>query len=292
MLISCFENNYSFDPIRFLDFSNYNISENVRLAWGLNSIKIKRLNNYINIAIYFEEPNFLYYHNLFDYSENYDIKLTLCKFSSIYFNKTYKNENKKSYYVFFPIDTIIIKKYIWDKYKYNLGVSIPYWKNINVMYIGNDVSDLTKNFKYRVEKYNNCYIDIPTYFSKMEILLHTKIAIVHNLLFLNEINNENIYVIPEFKDKKIIPQLKSRTFEAAFSQCIILCYKDEYNIIEDYFKPNEDFIYFETLEQLDILIQNILSNYEKYSYISQNAYYKFINNYTLKHFCDKYINIY
>ena len=46
MLISCFENNYSFDPIRFLDFSNYNISENVRLAWGLNSIKIKRLNNY------------------------------------------------------------------------------------------------------------------------------------------------------------------------------------------------------------------------------------------------------
>lgn len=289
----CFngKDNYIYDPVRNLNFDRYKLSNKVRVSWGIDSLKCNYEKGYKNISIYFEEPNFLLFHEVDHLSENYDVKLTLCKYSSNEFNK--KNSTKKSYDVFFPIDTILLKEKIWDKYKYNLGTLVPTWKNINVLYTGNDNSSVILDLKNIMKKYNeNKCIEFPTYLSKMETYLHSKIALVHNCLFLSE-GHEHLWdKIPEFKDNYVIPQLKSRLFESACSQCIILCCKDNYNVIEDWFTPNEDFLYFSTKDELEKLIEDILNNYEKYAFIALNAYNKFINNYTLKHFIEKYINKY
>ena len=287
-------NNYKYDPVKYLNFNEYITTKNVKFSWGLESIIPEYIKNLVNIVVYFEEPNFLDVNEIDHCSNNYDIKLTLCKFTSEEFNK--KHIDKKCYNVFFPIDILYLKNNLWDKYQnYNIGTCIPYWKNINVIYTGHDVNVLIQEFKKIINKYNNCIMKIPDYLSKMDAYLHSKIAIVHNLLFYENENNtiQNIKTkLPVFKDKNNLPQLKSRVFEAAFSQCIILCYKDEYNTIEDYFKEGEDFIYFNSTEHLEQLIPIILKNYNKFVNIGLNAYQKCFNNYTLKHFCDKFINIY
>jgi hypothetical protein len=275
----CFngKDNYIYDPVRNLNFDRYKLSNKVRISWGINSLETKYEQGYTNIAIYFEEPNFLLSHEVDHLSENYDVKLTLCKYSSNEFNK--KN-TKKSYNVFFPIDTILLKEKIWDKYNYNLGTQIPTWKNINVLYTGNDHFNIIYHFKHIMNKYNEKNIEFPTYLSKMETYLHSKIAIVHNILLFME-GDEIVWdKVPEFKGNYIIPQLKSRVFEAACSQCIILCLKDDYNVIEDWFTPNEDFLYFSSKNELDNLIVEILNNYEKYAFLGFNAYNKCMNTYT------------
>ena len=289
----CFRGNgnYSYDPVRNLNFERYKISNKVRVSWGIESLNCDYEKDYVNIAIYFEEPNFLLYKSVDYLSRKYDVKLTLCKYSAKKFNEICTN--KESHYVFFPIDTILLKEKIWDNYKYNLGTLVPTWKNINVLYTGNDHSNVILDFKNIMKKYNeNKCIEFPTYISKMETYLHSKIALVHNFLSLSE-GDEHLWdEIPEFKDNYVIPQLKSRLFEAACSQCIILCCWDNYNVIEDWFTPNEDFLYFSSKNELEKLIEDILNNYEKYSFIALNAYNKFMNNYTLKHFIDRYINKY
>ena len=66
-------------------------------------------------------------------------------------------------------------------------------------------------------------------------------------------------------------------------------YYDDWNVIENWFTPDEDFIYFYSKEDLDQKIKTILENYDEYSKIGENAYNKAINNYTTKHFIQKYI---
>lgn len=290
MLIFKGDGNYQFDPVRNLNFKDYITTKNVRLSWGINSLECDYEKDYINIAVYFEEPNFLIFHSIDCMSKCYDIKLTLCKYTANKFNKMYKN--KKCYNVFFPIDTVFIKNELWNKYNYDLEKK-PTWKNINVLYTGGGHDSLIDNFFNIMKKYNNNKnVHIPTYLCKMDAYLHSKIAIVHNLLFFKDTPEKVWEQIPEFSGKKILPQLKSRVFEAACSQCIILCYKDDYNTIEDYFIPGEEFLYFKDNNELENIIEKILENYDNYVHIAKNAYNKFMDNYTLKHFCDKYINIY
>jgi spore maturation protein CgeB len=70
---------------------------------------------------------------------------------------------------------------------------------------------------------------------------------------------------------------------------LILCKKDNWNIIEKWFEPNKEFLYFENEIDLENLITEILKNYDKYQIIINNAYNKAINNYTTRHFVEKYL---
>ena len=60
-----------------------------------------------------------------------------------------------------------------------------------------------------------------------------------------------------------------------------MCKRDHWNIIEDYYTPGEDFIYFNENSELEGLIKDILNNYKDYEHIIENAYNKSLN-YTSK----------
>ena len=77
------------------------------------------------------------------------------------------------------------------------------------------------------------------------------------------------------------PQFKQRVHESAFSRSLILCKRDYWNIIEDYYEPGVDFIYFNHNSELEALIKDILNNYSDYETIIENAYNKSLN-YTSK----------
>jgi spore maturation protein CgeB len=86
-----------------------------------------------------------------------------------------------------------------------------------------------------------------------------------------------------------MPQIKSRVFEAAFNKSIILCLKDPWNIIEMFFEPETEFIYFENEFDLVEKISYIKDNYNEFQPMIEKAYQKAVNNYTTQHFYEKYL---
>jgi spore maturation protein CgeB len=148
------------------------------------------------------------------------------------------------------------------------------------------------------ETYNHMksYMSSPSldsYYKKMELLSKTKICIAHNVLlpkyeFPNYYSNELTQKhLPWDSHNRMVPQIKSRTFEGALMGCILLVFKDEYKTIEKYFTENVDFIYFENEQDLNNKIDLILANYDAYKHIALNAQTKVRNNYLTKHFIDR-----
>jgi spore maturation protein CgeB len=93
-----------------------------------------------------------------------------------------------------------------------------------------------------------------------------------------------------FRKLTPVPQIKMRTFEAAFCKSLILCRRDDFNVIEYFFDKDKEFIYYNNNKELDIIIKDVLSNYEKYLPIIENAYNRAINNYTTTKFVEKYLS--
>lgn len=123
---------------------------------------------------------------------------------------------------------------------------------------------------------------------KMNMISKSKITLTHNLIDCSHIatqeNTENFYEIVNNN----LTQHKSRVIEAARAKSLILCKKDDFNIIEDLFTPNEDFIYYDDTNFTEI-VEEILNNYDNYRHIINNAYNKVINNYDINNFIKQYI---
>ena len=86
-----------------------------------------------------------------------------------------------------------------------------------------------------------------------------------------------------------IHQMKTRVYEAAFSKYIILHLREPLYVIEKWFEPEKEFLYYDNENDLEEKINEILKNYGDYYHIAENAYNRAINNYTTQHFIDRYI---
>ena len=82
-----------------------------------------------------------------------------------------------------------------------------------------------------------------------------------------------------------MPQFKVRTHEIATCKSLILCFKDQWNLIEDFYEENVDFIYFENFEELNFILENFDQNFNKYEKIIENAFSK-VQNYTVEKIFD------
>jgi hypothetical protein len=121
---------------------------------------------------------------------------------------------------------------------------------------------------------------------KLNLISECKISVclnyftVRNNTDVNFIKNRTDWQKNEaFKhidDLKIIPQFKSRCNEAAFSKTLNLIHRDPWNIIERYYEKDE-FVYFDSINDLPEVIQNILDNWEKYIPMVEKAYKKSLN---------------
>jgi len=74
--------------------------------------------------------------------------------------------------------------------------------------------------------------------------------------------------------------MKTRVVEAAFNKTLSLVKKDPWNVVERWFEPEKDYLYYESNEQLPLLIKEISNNWDKYKQITENAYNKAVENYT------------
>ena len=157
------------------------------------------------------------------------------------------------------------------------------------------------NYNYRYINWDSGTNRACTYQEKLDLYSQSKIALLHNIVNVLYPQPERIEMHKKFPNSEhnkafdlmeqtwFMPQIKTITFEAAFSKCVMLCSRDPWNIIERYFEPEVDFLYFDTAEELNDLIQDILAHYDDYEHLTESAYNRAVNNYTTHHFIEKYI---
>ena len=80
-----------------------------------------------------------------------------------------------------------------------------------------------------------------------------------------------------------MPQFKTRIHEAAISKTLNLVRRDEWNVIEDFYEPETEFVYFDNEDDLSLKITSILNNWDEYSDVLDKAYDKAMT-YTTENF--------
>lgn len=259
-----FNNTYPNDPLRNLNFENYK-----RLAgdivFFIGTIPPESIyKNFDKKKIYFAtEEQF----NDCDLTKNYynfvDEILTICP--------TSVSKRDKRKFCFWPVDHELLK---------NVDIKDFNDKEFDACYFGgnygihiNEIFDSMSEFKFCQSNHN---INV-SYLDKLNLISKSKISVCHNL------------IIP-YCGKGVTPQLKTRCFEAGFCKSLMLVLKDEFNTIEEWFKPGEDFIYYD-FGNLKNTLSEVLNNYNKFKPMVESAFKKCMNNYTTQHFVEKYLTI-
>jgi hypothetical protein len=207
--------------------------------------------------------------------------LSTCPYSIEYYNNLYNDDRRVYCHLPFNVDNI----------------PTDFTKKYDVFFSGHVFPDnnFISGYVKIIEKFNHCIVSFnhgnftgASYKQKIQLNANSKISVVHNCLF-NQTNIQFEKVFKNIKDSRFIPQPKGRTLEAAACKSIMLCHFEEFRCVEWYFEPDKDFIYWYNTDDLEEKIHEILNNYEKYTYLADNAFYKLINNWTTHHFFEKYL---
>jgi len=257
------------------------------------------------IRLEFEEPNKFFIPEDFDaYEADFYKVFTLCPFTAEYFNERYDVERRVP--IFFPFNEEFIPPKSEKRY------DIIYTGHLYPKPIMRDVKTISR-FNYRLV--SNSDHELVTdrgvgYQEKLDLISQSKITLTHNLLYPTVRHVLNVWKYSEWKANKAfsdipqgaiglirrllsgpdieVPQLKSRVFEAAFCRSLILCKKDSFNVIEQYFAPDEEFVYYEEGKLVET-VNKILAKYGEYLPVIERAYKRAAEQYTTAAFFEKYL---
>ena len=116
---------------------------------------------------------------------------------------------------------------------------------------------------------------------KLKQLSKCRSSLSFNMIYMSPSSKKNDFKAFEKFDEGIMPQFKVRTFEIASSKSLLLVKKDPWDLVEDFFEPEKEFIYFENFTELEEIIDDISKNFEKYQPIIDAAFEK-CKNYTVE----------
>ena len=267
----------------------------------LDTIKKMRV-----VRLEFEEPNKFFIPENFDaYDGDFYRVLTLCPYTAEYLNERQGFERRVP--IFFPFDEAFIPP------KSEMRYDIIYTGHLHPKPIMRDVK-LISRFNYRLVSNSNHELVTDrgvSYQEKLNLIAQSKITLTHNLLYPSLRHVFNVWKYPDWRANKAfsdipgvigllkkliagqqieVPQLKSRVFEAAFCRSLILCKRDNFNVIEKYFTPNEEFVYYEEGRLVET-VNKILSNYDAYLPVIDEAYKRAVSQYTTAVFFEKYLKV-
>jgi hypothetical protein len=271
--------------------------------WELSPEELTKLKKKKLVIMELEEPNkYFVGDNPEDYEADFYRIFSICPYTTEWINK--KNHYKKRVFTFYPFNEKHIPK------KQPKTIDVIYAGHIVSHHLEQDLKAMTP-FKYRLISRSKSPMvtdsdaDNKT---KMNLIAQSKISLVHNLLYPKPYHFPNIWRVPGYQDNEafkmvphwtqpwkffnpiFVPQLKARVFEAAVSRSLILCRRDEFNVIEHFFEPGKEFLYYEP-ENLEATIRKILRNYKKYEPIVERAYKRATKEYTTKAFAEKYLRV-
>jgi hypothetical protein len=247
--------------------------------------------------------------------EKFDYVLTICPYSAEWRNQ---NSSKKRYiYSFYPYSPEIIPPKTEKKYDaiYHGGIhgkehlmAMRVLMKINYRYLSLDygINPLTQRYlKYATD------INLP-FKEKIKKIAECKISVCFNLIHVSYKHYKNIceyrsqlrlggtffdelkpfHFLTNYPWIGVLPQFKTRIHEAAISRTVNLVYRDKWNIVEDYYEPDREFIYFDDEADLQKKVEFILTKWDS-DYIQQmvEAAYTKAMRYTSANFMEKYSRI-
>ena len=234
-----------------------------------------------------------------DFEDYYDEYYTICPYSADWLNEHFHGREK------FKLAIVPYNINDTPQKEYEKEFDVIYWGNIHCLdhlhmleamrsfksnfYTVHPAHWTVKMSKDSFHRYANQISGISEPRRNMwEILRKTKIFVMTNTIPLTEAHIKSITSMPKWNkneafsnlEQMIAPQMKTRSIEAAFNKTLSLVKKDPWNVIEHFFEPGVDFLYYESNEQLAPMIQEITENWDDYKHIVDNAYEKAVNNYT------------
>eukprot|EP00667_Euglena_gracilis_P012968 EG_transcript_13354 len=87
----------------------------------------------------------------------------------------------------------------------------------------------------------------------------------------------------------VLPQLKSRTFEAAMSGSLMLVFNDGINVIEKYFAPGTEFVYWVNASDLRRRLADVVAHPARYEPIARRAYVAALRHYTVERWAERLV---
>ena len=227
--------------------------------------------------------------------QRFDKVFTICPYTAEYFNNYYDNDKYEA--VMFP-------------YNENDAVEGDPEKEFDLMYWGGVNSDdhaymlrvMVNNGNYNYFRLGNGHpaaidrntntnvetgVDVPRR-DLWQTLRKTKILLVSNHLYLNSIQSQTARGLPGIEKNQafshlqhsLLPQIKTRPIEAAMNKTLILCKRDPWNVLDHWFEPDKDFVYYDSNEELEEKVSSILENWDDYKPIIESAYNKAKKLYT------------
>jgi hypothetical protein len=269
-------NIFSEDPLHKFHFEDFHTCDNLKLHLGFHPQNLNKKEGEKHILIELEQPN------RFLHPSTHESTL-ICE---SFFDKILtihpefvKNRNKLLnldlyQHVFFPYSSRYLSTNI------NKTNDVIYTGNKDYYNICGDLGD--KSVIWVGANGNTRNI---TYQEKINLTSKSKIAISHSIVEFKDLikfMDEQKETITHFDG--VFEQHKARTIEAAFNKAIIIHIDTGQKIIEEFFKEGEDFLYYKKG-----IIEEVLNNYDNYTYLADNAYNKALSNYTTEHFYNKYI---
>ena len=127
---------------------------------------------------------------------------------------------------------------------------------------------------------------------KINLVAQSKISVCYNLVHMEPQHVSAIKTYTDWQKNEafsevdnwnVMPQFKTRAHEAAISRTLNLVQYDKWNIMEKYYEPGKEFVYFSDKGDLESKISEILNNWDSYQQVVENAYNKAMN-YTTSEF--------
>lgn len=234
-----------------------------------------------------------------NHEDRFDSIYSICPYTVNWLNKL-KDTNKYKK-IWYPFNSKYIPAATDKKYdvcyhggihgpKYNEMLDILSKFNYRYMSMTHGINHMTQSSLSRATDLNLSNNQ------KMQRISECKISVCYNNFPVrNEGDLQNIKNQPNWYENEafshaasdgILPQLKSRFIEACFAKTLNLVERDPWNVIEDWYEPNKHFIYFDSNQDLEFKIKEIIDCphwSDRYQPIIDAAYEHSINNYTCEH---------
>ena len=132
---------------------------------------------------------------------------------------------------------------------------------------------------------------------RMKIMRRTKISVIRNSHRGRYGDVVNMPYWDEFSwtshiNEHWVPMFKTRVSDSAFCKCLMLVHRDPWNVMEMFFEPDKDFIYFDDEKDLEVKINDCLNNWEMCEKIANNAHEKFMKYHCTSKFYERYLEKY
>lgn len=246
----------------------------------------------------------IYNHNIKEPFKDYKRKCLLALWSPCEFTATPGYFHFDHYDFFTDVYCVcpFTCQFMNDHYGYEKFKYIPYpYTNRTVTEFGNYDADCSwmgsihgqdhisavevmQNFKYKFltsqrntwmrhpYEFNKCTHVMLSNEEKLIELSKCKSSLSFNMIYMSPASKKNDGRAFEKFEEGIMPQFKVRSHEIASCKSLMLVKKDPWNLVEDFYEPEKEFLYFETFDELKDIIQDISVNFSKYEGIIESAY--------------------